>query len=108
MTRKWVRDEVKSHFKAIFLEMRALKTNLVRDAEGGVWAFGRWYGGKPHFRRNLGHWSEDVLREEYFSRLLPLEVEPLPESSSHDEQAWVELYLGLDLEQRQSQGEGEE
>lgn len=71
--KEWSEERIVNHLREVFTEMVRLRTNLVRDREGAVWAFGKWYGDRPHFRKNMDHWSEEVLIEDWqFSAFLPL------------------------------------
>lgn len=91
--KRWKDEDVRTHFRELFREMIDLKTNLAKDAEGGVWAFGAWYGERAHFRRGFGHWSEEVLDEHHLARLLPLVAYVDERPVGKDDKAWSEYYL---------------
>lgn len=92
---EWTLEKVREHYKDILKEMIALKTNMVIDTKGNVWAFGRWYGGHPHFRRNFGHWSEDVLDlsdEWRWYNNLPLKPFIDERKPTEEDKKWAEFY----------------
>ncbi len=82
----------------LFKEMSKLNTSFAEDKDGNVWAWGSWYGLRPHFRANFGHWSEMVVRDKkHFEALSPWKPyvsdrEPT-EEEVEDNKKWAEFYL---------------
>jgi hypothetical protein len=86
--------EIKEMLRSCLKEMIRLKTTLAKDSDGNVWSFGPWYGDKPHFRRDFGHWSESVLEDYQLRREgFKLEAYVSNEKPSQNKIDWTEYYL---------------
>jgi hypothetical protein len=64
----------------------------IEDDTGTIWTLGKWYGGTPHFRSNLGHWSEDVLELWIIESREFKTYNVDPEKISKDSEDWYKFY----------------
>ena len=86
-------DEIKNSISALFRAMAELKTNMAIDSKGVVWAYGRWYGGRGHFRANLGDFSEMVLKDDMLEDRMPFRPYLDESPVSPDAEAWADHFL---------------
>lgn len=93
---------LKNHLKAVLYDMADKRTNLIIDNDGYVWAFGRWYGERPHFRTGLGHWGELALDDFWIKARSPFRAHVIDRPVTENERGWLEYY------QRPIQGEPED
>lgn len=86
-------QQIREYFNELLERMAAAKTNLAKDSQDTVWAFGPWYGESPHFRCNFGGWDEAVLTVDIVSTRMPFEPFVDSREPTEEDRKWAEFYL---------------
>jgi hypothetical protein len=86
------KKEMAPAFKALIQSAKEFKSLMIIDNTGTVWGFAKWYGSPhPHFRCNMGHWSESILDplRAHGKTFQPYKPEQEP---TEQDQAWHDFY----------------